>query len=222
MYPFWFYLTVMLTPTALFCSPLLGSSVRKQRHLIKECSHVKCRQPLSRTMADITRPEKFKLYAILSNKKGAFVASCLLRWLLQLYSNKKFREEVIAHFLFTVIWVSDMICRKKTFLCMHTAVIKQYRECSIGVSDGKHLWCMQLRWPHMAWHMLVHTKFHDHLVRNSNDIKVSTSTWHATEESDFLLCSDDHWWHDIHANLMIIGSDIHVILMVLPQKFKRL
>jgi hypothetical protein len=59
--------------------------------------------------------------------------------------------------------------------------IKQHnlRDCSVSITNGKDSCCMPFRWPQMAWHILVHTKFHDDRLKNSSNIEDITSTCEA-------------------------------------------
>jgi hypothetical protein len=71
--------------------------------------------------------------------------------------NKKFSEELIPYFPFTVILVSDTRSRKKTLARMRNEVNKTIQfgrlQCSVGITDGRDLWT-PLRYPQMAWHTL--------------------------------------------------------------------
>jgi hypothetical protein len=55
--------------------------------------------------------------------------------------NKKFWEELITCFPFTATSVSDMASRKKSLMCMHNEVNKQYRfgGCSVDITNGSDL-----------------------------------------------------------------------------------
>jgi hypothetical protein len=85
------------------------------------------------------------------------------------------------------------------------------------------------RWDGLKWHDIC-TKFHEDWFRNSGNIKVITSAICETAVLVLLMGRiydisryDDLKWHDIvYPSFMPIGSGIHVILRVLPQKSERL
>jgi uncharacterized membrane protein len=95
------------------------------------------------------------------------------------------------------------------------------RGCSVGITTGKDLGCVPLRWAHLTWH--TRTKFQDDRFRNSSNIKGITSTiWDAV---DLMLLMRDiydlrHWdrlrWHEAYVPSFIkIGSGIQVIMVIM-------
>jgi hypothetical protein len=66
--------------------------------------------------------------------------------LVVILKSKKFWEELIAYFLFTVIISSDTN-RNKTLACMRKEVNKQLNVggCNVGITNGKDFRCVPLR-----------------------------------------------------------------------------
>jgi hypothetical protein len=88
-------------------------------------------------------------------------------------SNKKFWEELIAYFPFTVILVSDTASREKTLVCTQYAVKRNnLGGCNVGITDGTTYKAHRL--DGFRWHD-IHTKFHKDLFGHSGNIKVITS-----------------------------------------------
>jgi hypothetical protein len=141
--------------------------------------------------------------------------------------NKKFPEELIAYFPFTVIWVYVMINRKKLRHVCIMKPIKQYSlgGYSVGITDGSGLWS----WGGLRWHD-THTKFHEDWFGPSSNIKVITST--IREATVLVLLIGRNYysclWVDLRRldmyipSFMTTDSGIRVILRVLPQQLERL
>jgi uncharacterized membrane protein YvlD (DUF360 family) len=94
--------------------------------------------------------------------------------------NKKFWEERIAYFPFTVIWVSDTTrtSRKKTLVCMSNKVKYTILETAMSVLLMGAIYELH-KWDGLRWHN-IHTKFHNDRFKHSSNIKgIASIIWEA-------------------------------------------
>jgi hypothetical protein len=111
--------------------------------------------------------------------------------------SKKFWEELVAYFHFTIICVFDT-SRKNTLVCMQN-------EVSVGITNERDLW--RCYWNGFRWQGM-HIKFHVGGFRHWSNIKVITST--ISESTTLVLVMGEVYevrqlnglrWHDIHVYL---------------------
>jgi hypothetical protein len=105
-------------------------------------------------------------------------------------------------------------------------IISTFWEAAVSVTNANDLWCVPLRWPHMAWY--IHTKFHDDWFKHLSNIKDITSTILEAVMLVLLMrgiydvCSGVVLrWHDIYVpSLMKIGIGIQSILSFCLRNWK--
>jgi hypothetical protein len=104
---------------------------------------------------------------------------CLSHISINAYNYKKFWEELVTYFPFTVIWIYDMTSRKKTSVCICNETNKtiQFGRLQCWYYDETDFWSTLLRWPQVAWYTYQVSR---RLVLHSGNIKVIISTiWEA-------------------------------------------